>query len=75
MGIALMTDIPDQAIIRRVEYVMQRHGQFDNAQPRTQMPARLGHRANGRCTQLIGQLPQLRWLQMAQIRRQGNCVQ
>ena len=37
--IGLMADVPDQAIARRVENIVQRHGQFDDAEPGAQMPA------------------------------------
>ena len=40
--IGLMADIPDQPVARRVEDVVQRHGQLDDAEPGAQMPA--GHR-------------------------------
>ena len=37
--IALMADIPDQLIPRRIEQVVQGDGQFDNAEAGTQMSA------------------------------------
>ena len=40
VGITLVADIPDQAVVRRVEHIMDRGGQFDNAKPGPQMPAR-----------------------------------
>ena len=34
-----MADIPDQAIVGRIEHVMDRHRQFDHTQAGAQMPA------------------------------------
>ena len=39
--IGLMTDIPDQPVMRRLKNIMQCHGQLDNAKPGPQMSARL----------------------------------
>ncbi len=41
MGIALVADIPDELVIRRIEDRMDRHGQFDHAQARAKVAA--GH--------------------------------
>ena len=40
--IGLVADVPDQPVARRVEHVMQRHGQLDHAETGAQMAA--GHR-------------------------------
>ncbi len=40
--IGLVADVPDQKVARRVEDVVERDGQLDDAEPRAQMPA--GHR-------------------------------
>ena len=37
--IGLVADIPDQPVFGRVEDIVDRHGQFDHAKARTQMPA------------------------------------
>ena len=42
--VGLVTDIPDQPVVRRVEYVVQGDRQFDRAQARRKMPP---HRADG----------------------------
>ena len=44
--IGLVPDVPDQAIVRRVEDVMQRHGQFDGAEARGKVPAARRDAAN-----------------------------
>src|SRR5271168_2672905 len=39
VGVGLMPDIPDQSVVRRVEDVMQRHGQLDDAEACAEMTA------------------------------------
>jgi len=41
MGVRLMTDIPDEAVARGIEYIMQGYSQLDDTQPHTKMSA--GH--------------------------------
>ncbi len=40
--IGLVADVPDQPVARRVEHVMQRHGQLDHAEPGAEMAAGVG---------------------------------
>src|SRR6476661_2684856 len=42
MDVALMTDVHDKAVSRRIEDTMQSDGQFDHAEVRSEMPAGLG---------------------------------
>ena len=44
MGISLMAYVPNQFVLRSVEYIMQRHRQFDRTQRGTQMPRILTQR-------------------------------
>ena len=46
VAVGLMADIPHQAIIRRVEHIVQRDREFDRPQIRRKMSARGGHRIN-----------------------------
>ena len=57
--IGLMTDVPDQAVIRRVEHVMQRDGELDRAQVGRQVAARAGNAVQQKVPQFVGQLLQL----------------
>ena len=50
--VGLVADVPDQPVVRRVEDVVQGHGQLDHAQPGAEMPA--GHR--DRVDRLLPQL-------------------
>ena len=53
--IGLMADVPDDAVARRVEDVMQRHRQLDDAEPGAQMAAGHRNRADRLGAQLIGE--------------------
>ena len=57
--IGLMADVPDQPVARRVEDIMQRHGQFDDAEARAEMPARHRDRADRLGAQFIGEPPEI----------------
>src|SRR5258708_2315310 len=67
--IGLMSDVPDNFVIRRIEHEMQRHRQLDHAEPRSEMSAYDRDRTDHFGTQLIGnrhhlplgQSPQIRW--------------
>ena len=41
--IGLVTDIPDQPVMRRVEYIVQRNSQLDRTEIGREMAAGLGH--------------------------------
>ena len=56
--IALVPDVPNDLVARRVKDGMQRHGQFHHAQTRAQMAAGHRNRADGFGAQFIGQLAQ-----------------
>ena len=66
--VSLVADIPDQAIFRRVEDVMQRDCQLDSAEIRRQMPAGARDRVDKKIAQLFRQLRQLLAIQCAQLR-------
>ena len=65
--IALVADVPDQAVVRRVELVVQGHGQLDHAQARAEMAAGAGDRLDQVLAQLVGDLRELAVGQPAQI--------
>lgn len=54
--IGLMADIEDQFVVRGVKHVMDRSGQFHDAQTRAQMPAGATHSADHFIAQFVGQL-------------------
>ncbi len=57
--IGLVADIPDEFVGRRVEHIVERDGQFDDAEPRTQMAAGDRNDIDGFLAQFIGQLAQI----------------
>ncbi len=67
--VALMADIPDQAVFRRVEHVMQRDRQLHGAQVGRQMAAGLRHRFKNISAQLVSERRQLLARQTAQVPR------
>jgi hypothetical protein len=56
--IGLVADVPDQAVGRGVEDIVQGHGEFNRAEIRGQVAAGLGYRFNDEGAQLLGQLRQ-----------------
>ena len=69
MGISLVSNVPDQPVARRIEEVVQGDGQFDHPKTRPEMPTGDGHRADRLVPQLVRQLPEVFFLEAAQIRR------
>ena len=65
--IGLMADVPDQTIARRVEDVMDRGGQFDDAEAGAEVAAGHRHGVDGFLTELVGDLPHLLDLELAKI--------
>ncbi len=57
--IGLMAHVPDEAVVRRVEDVVDGDRQLDDAQPRPQMAARDRDGVDGFGAQLVGKLFQL----------------
>ena len=62
-----MADVPDDAVSRRIENIVQRHGQFDHAETGAQMPAGHRHRADRLGAQFLGDLGEVVLAELAQI--------
>ena len=73
--IALVADIPDELVLRRVEHVMDRHGQLDHAEARAEMPAAGTDRVDHLAAQFVGQLAQLILLELAKVGRKIDSVE
>src|SRR5450631_1261095 len=56
--VALVSDVPDQAVVRRFECIMQRHRELDHAEAGAEMSAGLGDRVDQVFSQFIRDLPQ-----------------
>ena len=73
--VGLVADVPDDAIGRRVEHVVERHRQFDDAEARAQMPAGHRDRADRLGAQFVGDLGEVASAQLAQISRRADLIQ
>src|SRR5215831_11687446 len=73
--IGLMTNVPDQAVARCVENVVERNREFDHAEPGAEMAAGDRDGRNGLMAQLVGELPQLILGQATQIVRCMNLIE
>ena len=72
--IGLVSNIPDDAVLRRVEHVVQRHGQLYRAQVGAEMATCLRHAFQHKAAQLVGQRLQLRARQLAQVIGAVNAI-
>ena len=54
--VTLVPNVPHQPVVRRIKHIMDRGGQLDHTQPRSQMSARRPDRRYRLCPQLICQL-------------------
>src|SRR4029077_2763522 len=70
-----MADVPDQAIARGVENVVQGGRQFDHAEAGAKMPACNRDRVDGLLAQLVGYLSDLFQLEPAQILRSMDGIE
>jgi hypothetical protein len=69
VGIALVTDVEDQAIPRRVEDIVNRGQQLDGAQARREVAAGLRHGPHDLLAQLAGDLLDLLPSELSQVLR------
>ena len=70
--IGLVTHIPHQPVVRRVENIVQRHRQFDRAEVGAQVTAGLGDAVKHIGTQFVGQPLELGARKPPQIGRTVN---
>ena len=62
-----MADVPDDAVVRCVEHVVQRCGQFDDAKAGAEVSARYLHCVDGFLAQFVGELAQLTFIKAAKV--------
>jgi hypothetical protein len=62
-----MAYIPNQSVTRRVEHVVQRDGEFDNAEAGSKVTSSHRNSADRFSPQFVGQLPELTLVQLPQI--------
>ena len=73
--IGLMADVPDQAVARGVEHIVHGGRQFDDAEAGAEMAAGDRDGIDGFLTQLVGDLPDLFDLELAQVVRGADGVE
>ena len=73
--IGLVADVPDQLVVRRIEQVMKRHRQLDDAKTGPQMTPGDRYRVDHLGPQLIRQLAKILLRQTAQIRGHIDLVE
>ena len=73
--IGLVADVPDQAVVGRIEDIMQCHRQFDDAQSGTEMSARNRDRIDRFLAQFIGHLPQAAGLETSKLLRRMDLIE
>src|SRR5262245_24269595 len=65
VGIGLVADVPDQAVVWRIENVMQRYRQFDHPEACAKMSSRCRYGVDRFLTQFVRDLAQLRGVEAA----------
>src|ERR1700759_3401803 len=73
--IGLVADVPDDAVVRRVEDVVQSGGELDHAETGAKMAAADGHRIDQLVAQLVSELAQLRFVELLQISGMDNGIE
>ena len=75
VDVALVADVEDELVLRRVEDAMQRDRQFDHAEVRAEMAAGLRKNADQLVAHFLRELRQLLLLQRLDVRRRTNALQ
>ena len=75
VGIGLMAHVPDQLVVRRIEHVMQRGGQLDDAETRSQMAGIQRELLDDEPTQLVAVADQFLLRKFPQIGRRIDPVE
>ena len=65
--IGLVADVPNQAVLGRVEDVMQRHRQLDHAEAGAEMAAGHGDSVDGLLAQLVRHLAKLARFELSEV--------
>src|ERR1700676_4497000 len=73
--IGLMADVPNEPVGRRIEHVVQRDGQLDDAEPGAEMAAGDGDRVDRLAPQFVCDLPQLTRFEASEVLGGLNLVE
>src|SRR4051794_8940815 len=69
VGIGLVSDVPDQPVVRSVEYIVQRHRQLDDAEACAEMATGYRDCADRLAAQLVSNFLKVFLVDAAQIHR------
>ena len=75
VAVGLVADVPDDAVMRRVEHVMERDRQLDSAEIGRQVAARARYRLDQEGAQFVGEGRQLPALECAHVGGGGDAFQ
>ncbi len=75
MRIGLVADIPNEPVFGRVEHVVQRDGQLDDAESSAEMPARRRDGADRFGSQFVGYLSKVRLVVASQVSRALDAIE
>ncbi|GHE47751.1 hypothetical protein GCM10019059_03120 [Camelimonas fluminis] len=73
--IGLVADVPDNAVVRRVEDIMEGDGQLDHAKPGAKMAAGDRDRINGFGAQFVGDLRQIAFGERPQVGGDAHLIE
>mmetsp|Transcript_17756 Transcript_17756/g.35810 ORF Transcript_17756/g.35810 Transcript_17756/m.35810 type:complete len:223 (+) Transcript_17756:1882-2550(+) len=75
VGVALVPDVPDDAVLRRREYVVKSRGELDDTHAGSEVPSGLGHGVDDVLAELLRKLLQLLHVEVLQVLWGSNHVQ
>ena len=75
VGIGLVADVPNEAVLGRVEDVVQRDRELDDAQPGTEMSPGVGHGVDRLLPEFARELFQLVERHIAHVQRELYAIQ
>jgi hypothetical protein len=70
-----MADVPDHPVVRRFENIVERDGEFDDAEPGAEMPAGDRHGVDQLGAELVGELMEILFRDLAQVSRDAHPVE
>ena len=70
-----MADVPDDAVVRRVEQIMQRNGELDHAEAGAEMTAGDRHGVDRLLTQFVGDLAKLALVETAKVVGRNDLIE
>jgi hypothetical protein len=73
--VGLVADVPDEPVVRRVEHVVERHGELDHPKPGAEVAAGYCHRVDRFLPQFVSKLAQLAGIELPEVGRSFDAVE